>query len=165
MVVGLHIDNDLTFMKRIIIVGAGGFGREVYGWLLDVLKSQPDWELGGFLDARTSALNGLSIPLNVIGDPLSYQPSTDDRFICGLGDPLTRLHICEHIKAVGGQFARLVHPTVFIGPNCSLGEGCVLCPGAGISTNVTLGDFVVLNGYATVGHDAVIGDDAMIDDD
>ena len=43
-------------MKKLIIVGAGGFGREVYNWAMDVQKVNNEWKIGGFLDKNPRAL-------------------------------------------------------------------------------------------------------------
>jgi sugar O-acyltransferase (sialic acid O-acetyltransferase NeuD family) len=145
-------------MKRLFIVSAGAFGREVLSWALDVPAGQRDWEIAGFLDNRPSVLDGFDSPFSIMGDPLTFEISENDCFICAVGDPATKLHYSRQLKARGGQFISLIHPTAVIGLNCSLGEGCILCPYTIVTTNVTLGNFVTLNLHATVGHDVVIGD-------
>ena len=45
-----------TQKNRLLIVGAGGFGREVLQWALDIQsQGDVDWEVGGFLDANRKA--------------------------------------------------------------------------------------------------------------
>lgn len=145
-------------MKRLLIIGAGGFGREVMSWASHVNADQRDWEVGGFLDSNPKALDGYDRKIEIVGDPLTYTPSDGDLFVCAIGDPATKLRMCRDMKARGARFLTLIHPTAVIGLDCIIGEGCVLCPGAVITTSVTLGSFVCLNVYSTVGHDAVIGD-------
>ena len=41
---------------RLLIIGAGGFGRELLGWALGVPPGARDWAIGGFLDANPAAL-------------------------------------------------------------------------------------------------------------
>jgi sugar O-acyltransferase (sialic acid O-acetyltransferase NeuD family) len=145
-------------MKRLLIVGAGNFGREVLDWALAVPHAKRDWEIGGFLDSRPQVLNGFNVPYTILGDPDTFGFGADDRVICALGDPTIKLKYCRRLKARGAVFASLMHPTTILGSNCRYGEGCIFCPGAIVTNNVTLGNFVTLNAYATVGHDAVIGD-------
>jgi sugar O-acyltransferase (sialic acid O-acetyltransferase NeuD family) len=146
-------------VKRLLIVGAGGFGREILKWLHDIRQNQAaDWEIGGFLDSNPHALDGFNVAHPIIADPLHYQPAPDDRFVCAIGSPTTKLRLCRHLKTQGAQFLTLAHPTAIIGPACTIGEGCLFCPGAIVTGFATLGDFVTLNVYATVGHDARIGD-------
>jgi len=149
-------------MKRLLIVGGGGFGREMLGWLCDVPRGQREWEIGGFLDARPSALEGFSCDVRVLGDPLTFSLGYDDLLICAIGDPSQKLRICHELKKRGASFLTFVHPTAVIGPSCRIGQGCILCPGCVITANVTLRDFVILNTQATVGHDAVIGEGCIL---
>lgn len=148
-------------MQRLIIIGAGSFGRAILGWALDV-DSRGDWEIGGFLDSNPMALDGFTCPFGIVGDPLTFIPRENERLVCAIGNPTTKLRLCRDLKARGGQFMTLRHPTVITAPYCRIGEGCILCPGAVISTNVTLGNFVTVNVYATVGEDAVIGDGCIL---
>ncbi|MDQ3813969.1 MAG: acetyltransferase [Armatimonadota bacterium] len=144
-------------MKRLLIVGAGGFGREVLEWAQDVDGTQRDWEIGGFLDANPAALDGFTCAYCTLGDPAAFTPTADDRLICAIGDPATKLRVCRDLKNRGGQFITLIHPTAIVSRHCHLGEGVILCPGAIVTTHARLDNFVTLNLYATVGHDAVIG--------
>jgi sugar O-acyltransferase (sialic acid O-acetyltransferase NeuD family) len=146
-------------MNRLLIVGAGGFGREVLKWVHDISQSQiVDWEIGGFLDSNPNALDGFNVSLPILGDPWHFMPAFNDRFVCAIGNPSTKLRLCRHLKAQGAQFTTLIHPMAVIGPECTIGEGCFFCPGAIVTGYATLGAFVMLNVYATVGHDATIGD-------
>jgi sugar O-acyltransferase (sialic acid O-acetyltransferase NeuD family) len=148
-------DRDL---KRLLIVGAGGFGREVLGWARQIPQNQRDWDIAGFLDANPRALEGYPSDVSILGDPAHHAPSRDDRFLCAVGDPRTRMRVVEDLEARGGRFLTLIHPSVVVGPHCHIGEGCILCPGVVLTTNVTLGRLVILNVHSSVGHDAVVGD-------
>jgi sugar O-acyltransferase (sialic acid O-acetyltransferase NeuD family) len=145
-------------MKRLLIVGAGGFGRESLGWILAIPPGQRDWEVAGFLDSDLQALDGFAVPYEVIDDPEVYPPADNDVFLCAIGDPVAKLRVCRNLQSRGAHFMTFIHPTAIVGPGCVMGEGCVLCPGAVITADVHLGQFVSLNVYATVGHDVVIGD-------
>jgi len=144
-------------MKRLLIVGAGGFGREVLAWALDIYTKRDGWEIGGFLDDNLSALRDLEPSYEIIDTPLNYTPQQDDYFICAIGDPVQKLRLARAMQSRGAQFVTLIHPTAKVGTHCQIGVGCILCPGSVLTTNVVLGDFVTLNLYATVGHDAVLG--------
>ena len=144
-------------MKRLIIIGAGGFGREVLSWAMDVPSENRDWEVGGFLDANQKALEGYDCNLPILADPMSYLPSQGDCFICAIGHPATKLQVCNSLSEKRAEFITLVHPTAVIGMRCSIGKGCIFCPGSIITTDVKVGDFVTINAHATIGHDAVVG--------
>ncbi len=145
-------------MKRLLIVGAGGFGREILCWARDIEAAQAEWEIGGFLDSNPAALEPYRIAEGVVGDPAIFRPTSSDLLVCALGDPATRRRLVTALLQRGAQFAKLVHPSCVVGADCRIGEGSVLCPGAVLTTNVTLGRFVTVNLGGTVGHDAVVGD-------
>ncbi|MGO9022305.1 MAG: acetyltransferase [Syntrophobacteraceae bacterium] len=149
-------------MKRLLIIGAGGFGRELLGWSRDIPFNARDWAVGGFLDANPAALDGYQVDLPILGDPMTISPSENDVLTCAIGDPKAKLRIVEALKRKGGRFISIIHPTAVVGPLCRLGEGCILCPAVVITTNVTIGDFVTVNVAATVGHDVVVGEGCTI---
>lgn len=143
-------------MKKLFIIGAGGFGRELHGWA----RQHPDcgtrWELAGFLDDNTEALRAFGDFAPVI--PLrGHRASADALYLNGLALPEVKRALLPPLLAAGAEFLTFVHPTAKVGERVSFGRGVVLCPGAIVTADVSLGDFVVLNLRATVGHDAVVG--------
>ena len=154
-----------TQKNRLLIIGAGGFGREVLQWALDIQKqSDVEWEVGGFLDANQKAFEQFDIEIPIVGDSADWQPSPEDRFICAIGDPTIRLRICRELQQRGAQFVSLRHPTAIVGSRCQIGTGTILCPGVTVTVDATIGDFVILNVRSCVGHDAYVGDGCTIND-
>lgn len=149
-------------MNRLLIVGAGGFGREVLCWLLDIPEEERDWEIAGFLDTNPLALKGYTCSYPILGNPLNFDLQEDDRLVCAIGDPKTKLRLCGALKERGGEFFTLVHKTAVIGMRCKIGEGSVVCPGAIITSDVNIGKFVTVNVHASVGHDSMIGDGSTL---
>lgn len=151
--------------KRLLIIGAGGFGREVLQWAVDI-QSQRDvgWEVGGFLDADPQAFADFDMDYDVLGSPDSWQPTGDERFICAIGDPTIRLRICREFQQRGAEFVSLIHPSAIVGSRCQIGTGTILCPGVTVTVDATIGNFVVLNVRSCVGHDARVGDGCTVND-
>lgn len=151
--------------NRLLIIGAGGFGREVLQWAEDIQRTgQTDWEIGGFLDANSQAFDSFDIDVPVLGSPDDWQPQPHDRFVCAIGDPSVRLRICRSFLDRGAEFVSLIHPTAIVGARCHIGKGTILCPGTTVTVDATIGDFVILNVRACVGHDAQVGDGCTIND-
>ncbi len=144
-------------MKKLIIVGAGGFGREVYAWA----KQHPDcgqvWELAGFLDDDLSVLDGYDYSVNVLGPIEGYMPAEDEVFVCAIGAPEIKKKVCESLLANAATFINLVHPSVILGENIRLGVGVVLCPRVTLTADISIGDFVAINCHSSAGHDVTIG--------
>ena len=150
----------LVGMKRCLIVGAGGFGREALSWALAV--KQDEWRIGGFLDSNTEALAGKNMPCDVVGDPAEWQPQPDEVFIAGIGDSETRLLVCGGLIIRGAQFVTVIHPSVTLGLSARIGTGCVLAPNAVLSANATIEALVLLNVGATLGHDCIAGEGTTV---
>jgi sugar O-acyltransferase (sialic acid O-acetyltransferase NeuD family) len=149
--------NQLAAMKRLVIVGAGGFGRET----LDVVEAmnalERQWEFLGFLDDNRSedpliAQRGARI---LGGSALLADLSCE--YVIAVADPAARERIDGLAMRVGRQAATLVHPSVTLGSMNNIGPGFIALTGASVTTNVTIGRHVHLNPNAAVGHDAVIG--------
>lgn len=157
---GVALYGDI--MKKLFIIGAGDFGREVLEWALAMPACGRDWRIAGFLDSRGDVLKGLGVPMDVVGSPSTWIVQDDHVFVCALGDPVQRMKYARLILERGGRFINIIHPTVIIGLNSKIGQGCILCPYATVTVNVTLGDFVVLNLYASVGHDATLGEGSTL---
>jgi len=145
-------------VKRLIIVGAGGFGREVLQWAIDAGYDCGEWRIRGFLDDDPRALAAFpQVQLPIISGIAACAPRPDDFYACGLGLPALKRTCISRVLANGGRFITIVHPTAQLGANARIGCGCVICPGAVLTCDVRLGDFVTVNCQATVGHDARIG--------
>lgn len=144
-------------MKDIIIVGAGGFGREVLQWLTDINKTEETWNIKGFIDDNIHVLDSYSYPVKVIGAIQDWQPSDNEVFVCAIAEPDIKEKVVRLLKSRGAEFVSVIHPDASIGNYNELGEGVVIYPGARITVNVKLGDFVTfLHSFA--GHDVTIGD-------
>jgi len=141
--------------RPIVIVGAGGHGRE----LLDVVEavnddaSQPDgrWNFLGFLDDGAPDTMGRG---PVLG-PVGLLVELDVEYVVGVGDPRVRQRI-DQMSA--RQAAVLVHPSASVGPDVVLGPGTVLTAGSRVTNHVRTGRHVHLNLNATASHDSVLGD-------
>lgn len=146
-----------TMQERIIIIGAGGFGREVVEYLHAMLPQNPSWKFAGFLDQNPNALPDGKRFGRVIGSPDTYQPKPQDRFVCAMGNPRIKIKICKEIRNRGGQFANIIHPTAVVSPHCNLGTGIVVSPFCLLSPDVEIADDVSINVHCCIGHDAQIG--------
>ncbi len=144
--------------ERLLIVSAGDFGREVLCWALHVPESCRSWEVGGFLDNRPNLLDGMNLPVGIVGSPDNYLPEDNDVLVIAVGSPIERKKLAVMLKSKGARFASIVHPSVIMGLNNQWGEGCIFCPGVVINTNVTIGNHVVFNSQSGAGHDVVVGD-------
>jgi sugar O-acyltransferase (sialic acid O-acetyltransferase NeuD family) len=141
---------------RILVVGAGGFGREVVAWLRD---AWPLWRgrIGGFLSDDLGRLAGFDVGVPMLGTVADYSPREGDYLVLAIGVPYTRRRIAESLVSRGGRFLTLVHPKAVVADNATLGEGCVVCPYAVVSDSARVGTCVLMNYHTSLGHDAYAG--------
>jgi sugar O-acyltransferase (sialic acid O-acetyltransferase NeuD family) len=143
---------------NLIIVGAGGLGREIYAWVMHDITNKPEIKILGFLDDNPNVLDKYSYPVGIINNLDNYQPKPDEKLIISIMHPPTKRNVVDKLKAKGAQFYTFIHPSVIKGLFIELGEGCVVCPNCILTNNIKLGDFVFVNVNSTVGHDSIVGD-------
>lgn len=144
-------------MKDLIIIGAGGYGREVLQWCKDINSVEKKWNIKGFLDDNAGSLDGIECDISVIGCVKDYYPSKGEEFVVAVAEPIIKENIVHLFKERGASFASVIHPEAKIGSFNELGEGIVLYPGCRIMVNTKIGDFVTILDASTIGHDAVVG--------
>jgi len=146
-----------TECRRILIVGAGGFGREVLHWVRDAWPLESASKIAGFLSADPAALDGKGIPLPIVGSPAAFVPEAGDVFLLAIGIPQVRRQVAESLEARGAVFASLVHPTAIVAPSAVIEQGSILCPFTIVSDAAVVGRFTLINYHGSLGHDAVTG--------
>ena len=145
-------------MNKLIIVGAGGFGREVLEWAWQNPDRGVAWDIAGFIDDDPVALKGFEVGCPILGTIKDWKPSPEELFVISIGDPKTKKNVVGSLSSKGAQFITLVHPSAIIARTASIGKGSVICPQSVVSANAKVGDYVMLNLNCAVGHDASIGD-------
>lgn len=143
-------------MKDLYIIGARGFGREVYDLALDCVKGGADFEVKGFLDDKKDALEGFSGYPPIVSSVEDYQPKKDDIFICGLGQPYWRKVYTEKILGKGGQFTTLISPYAIVRRTAHIGAGCIITASSNISMDVYVEDHCAILSSG-LGHDVRVG--------
>lgn len=145
-------------MKDLFIVGAGGFGRELYNWMGDLEAAGKEWQVCGFLDDNAAALDDFNYPKPVLGGISEHEPREEAVYVCGIGTQLLKREMCAALRSKGAHFISVVHPTAIVGRNVHLGEGVVLCPRVTLTCDIELGAMTMINCHTTIGHDVRIGD-------
>lgn len=144
-------------MKELLIIGARGWGREVYNMLPHCIGYETEFSVKGFLDDKSDALDGKPGYPSIISSVEDYQPQPNDVFVCALGDAHWKKHYAEIILAKGGKFINIIHETVVTERNSTIGNGCILFKQVFISCDSQIGDFVTMQPYCAIGHDSSIG--------
>jgi sugar O-acyltransferase (sialic acid O-acetyltransferase NeuD family) len=149
-------------MKNLIIIGARGFGREVYNIATQTKEYNVNWTIKGFLDDDKEALNPFKGYPEILNSVEEYEVQDNDIFICALGDTKFKKKYISLILGKGGHFTNIIHPTSIINMNVKLGLGIIICPYTYISNDVTIGNFTTIQTHSAIGHDVQIGDYCQI---
>ena len=144
-----------------MIVGAGGFGREVlmvYRSLSEDDAIREQYRFDGFLDDGTDHDHAIFAAINaeIIGqiDDLS----ASDGYVISVANPHTKFRIQQRIAVHGAEALVLVHPSAWIGDDVELGPGTIVTAQSSLTTNIRLGRHVHVNLGCTIGHDARLDD-------
>lgn len=144
-------------MENIIIIGAGGFGREVKTIIDALNKISQNYNFLGYYDdniTKGTLINNFPV-LGTIAD-LNAQ-KTKLAVVLGIGNPKTKEKIIKSLSNDLLVFPTLIHPSVILSDDqVSIAKGCVICAGTIITCNISIDKFVTINLLCTVGHDTVI---------
>lgn len=148
--------------KDIVIIGAGGFGREVK-WMIERINQSAQkagtikpWNIIGFVD------DGIEQGTEICGIPVICKVDelamvNDDIYaICAIGASKVRRKIIEQFKTSNVTFPNLFDPSAIYSPDLLLGKGNIICAGTILTVNIRLDDFVIINLDCTVGHDVYL---------
>jgi sugar O-acyltransferase (sialic acid O-acetyltransferase NeuD family) len=152
-------------MKRIVIVGGGGFGRELYSYIkADLAAGRLNgFTLAGVLDDNPDCeLAVKSQELTYLGALASFEPQGNEVLIIAIGKTSIRRNIFEEIKRRGISLFTYVHSSAQVMHEVTLGEGSVVCPNTIINVGAKLGDNVAVNVFCSVGHGASIGGHSVL---
>lgn len=147
---------DAGATRKLWIIGAGGFGREVFSMTQSARGADVEWRVAGFLNDIKDSLDGFDGFPAICGGT-DYEPQSGDTFICAIGDVKGRRMVCEKFVARGAEFTNLVSEGAMISGAAKLGRGIIVEAFAGIAANANVGDFTTILGHTTIGHDVKIG--------
>lgn len=145
-------------MKKIAILGGGGFCREVKCLIDDINAKYPTYNLLGYFDdsKMQKKMNGLHY-LGEIADINKIEYPLD--VVIAIGDPRIKKNIFEKIKNQNINYPNLFHPSVIKSEDdVNFGRGNILCAGNILTCNIEIKNFVIVNLGCTIGHDTLIED-------
>ena len=128
-------------MKKLVILGAGGYGRTV----ADVSEQ---------LGYSTIVLDD-SDPVHPLSSfRFHINPTTS--FIPAFGNNAFRMEWINRIEESGGKVATLIHPTAYVSPTATIKPGTVILPHAIVNTDVIVGKGCIINLGAIVDHGCIL---------
>jgi sugar O-acyltransferase (sialic acid O-acetyltransferase NeuD family) len=154
----------MSDLKDIVIVGAGGLGREIVAVIEACNTTRKEWNVLGFLDSNRNLAGTEVGGVPVLGSDEWCRENAREgvSFVCAIGDPKIRCQIAKKFSAMGCGFVSIVHPDVRIPCSVQIGAGTVVMAGTQFTTDATVGSHVVIYLNCSITHDVEIGDFCMI---
>lgn len=146
-------------MKKLVIIGAGDFGREV-SWLVERINARgPEWELLGFVDDGAAHLGAAVDGYPLLGTTQWLQRYEEELWVvCSIGTGRVRKACMDRILTQPNlHAATLVDPAAIVGRNACVEEGCVVCAGTVLAISSHLFPHTIVNINCTIGHDSQAG--------
>ena len=148
--------------KNIIIIGAGGLGREVLEVILDINKNSKSiyYNILGFLDDTIKQETFIN-KVKVLGKVSTAKEISNSLFLIAVGNPLSKSSIFKSLNLGLERFETLISLKSFVSNFTDIGFGSIIFPFASISTNVKINNFVTIL-PSLIGHECAIGNFSTI---
>jgi len=151
---------------QLVILGAGGFGREVHDVVEAINETAaasgaPTIDFLGFIDNHVPdpALLLERGTVYLGGDEILDDLPRSTRYVIAIGDGRVRRALDERATELGLEPAVLVHPSAVLGKHLiTLGPGTIVCAHVSMTTNIRVGRHGHINLNVTIGHEATLGD-------
>ena len=134
-------------MKKLLIFGAGGFGKTV----ADLAAQLNRYDCIAFLDDSQTGEN-------ILGKCQDFAifAGENTEFFAAFGNPIYRMKWLNAAMEQQCHIATLIHPRAYVSPVASIAPGSVVLPMAVVNTGVKVETGCIINCGAIVDHDCVI---------
>lgn len=153
--------------QRIVVIGAGGFAREVAWLLSDINRAKPSYEFVGFVVSDLSRVCERDSRAKILGDYDWVEENLQkiDALAIGIANPAARKKVATELEASFPplEWPTLVHPTArYDSSSTQIGRGVILCASVIATVNVIIEPFSIVNLACTIGHESRIGQYAVV---
>lgn len=135
-------------MRKLLILGAGGYGKTV----ADVAQQLGDYDKIAFLDDVKAGQPGV---LGNCNEVYTFADETTEVYPA-FGNNEVRVSWMARLLSNGITIPTLVHRDAYVSPRATLGTGVVVLPKAVVNTGVTVKSGCIINIGALIDHDSVI---------
>lgn len=155
---------------EIIIHGCGAMAIELAMYINDVIHQgdvcYKDLVVTDIVSTEFSRAHDLE---QVLGSSVSFHNSItsvnrfkEKKSIIAISTALVVKRKISEIKAEGGDFITIIHPSAVISPVANIGKGAIIAPFVYIGPFSKVGDNSIINIHSTIGHDVSIGSGVII---
>ncbi len=168
MLLFYYVIEYMKALKKLIVIGAGGFGQEVF-WVAENINQKnlsegkpAEYEMIGYCDDNTSIQGKEIYSYKNLGVPEDLKINGNVYFFCSIGNNLIRKEVVARAIKLGWQPETLIDPSVIRAREVEVGDGTYVGAGTILSPNAKIGSHVIINLHCTIGHDSTLADYAHI---
>jgi sugar O-acyltransferase (sialic acid O-acetyltransferase NeuD family) len=150
-------------VRDLVIVGAGGLGRETAEAVRAVNVHTPTWRVVGFVDDAVTDQEVAGIP--VLGPVDRLHDLPDVAVVIAVASPTrnwNRALLVDRLGLPADRFATVVHPDARLAAGTEVGHGSVVLAGVIATTALRIGGHVVMMPATVLTHDDDIAGFATI---
>jgi sugar O-acyltransferase (sialic acid O-acetyltransferase NeuD family) len=152
------------YMQKFVIIGAGGFAREVLEIFDACREGGQNYEVLGYIvETKYGAPGTLINGKPILGDFDWFSKNASEvKAVCGVGDPELRKRLIARASECGVKFGNIIHPSAILSKHVTMGEGIVIAGGSILTVQIRLGNHVHVNLDCTIGHDCIFDNFATL---
>ena len=135
-------------MKKLLILGAGGYGRTI----ADIARQLGCYQKIAFLDDGKAGTPGV---LGTCEDFLQFADETTEMYPA-FGNNTVRMGWLERFEDHGIRVPVMVHPSAYVSPLATLYAGVTVLPKAVVNTGTVVKNGCIVNIGVLIDHDCVL---------
>ncbi|MHB8838262.1 MAG: NeuD/PglB/VioB family sugar acetyltransferase [Gemmatimonadaceae bacterium] len=152
---------------EVVVLGAGGFAREVRWLLQDINRQSTQYSFRGYVVSDLTSIGPYDSRSEILGDFswLAEHRDAVEAIVIGIGTPATRLRLGRQVQEMFPdlELPCLIHPSVrFDEATAKIGRGVIVCANVVGTVNICLEDFCMVNLSCTIGHEATLGSGCVL---
>ncbi len=146
-------------VNNIIIVGAGGFAKEIFGYIQGEINNGllTHYQVKGFLDISAEAFEEMNVDSEYFGSEDDYCIQENDVFLVAIGNIELKEIIINKLLAKNAKLMTYTHSSAIVDQDSKIGKGVIICPFCIINSQAHIDDYCMLNIYSSVAHDSMLG--------
>lgn len=143
-------------MEKLLIIGAGGFGRVV------LEHASKEYECA-FLDDGL-AVGAIIDGVAVIGktNDMGRWFGEYDKLIVSIGNNNLRERLYAEAESIGYSFPNIILPSAYISPHAHLADGTILLNNAVVQNGAKAGRGLIINPGSELHQDCIVGNNVLI---
>lgn len=154
----------MTQRRKLIVVGAGGFGQEVIWAARNFNSVHPTYDICGYCDDDPAKKGETIYGYQVLGRPEDVNATLPSKpcFVCAIGSNRKRCQMVQRLLSLGWIPVTIIDPSVIVAEGVVVAVGTYIGAGSILSPSARIGSHVIINHNCSIGHHSVLGDFAQV---